>query len=74
MTLGRSSLFVYWIHVEMVYGALAIPLRRLLPWEASVLATLALCVVLYGLVRLKNRWMERRSLPDGLWLLAPILK
>ena len=46
VTLGRSSLFVYWIHVEMVYGALAIPLRRLMPLEASVLATFALCGVL----------------------------
>ena len=27
-TLGRSSLFVYWIHVEMVYGVIAEPLKR----------------------------------------------
>ena len=27
-TLGRSSLFVYWIHVEMVYGVLGRPFRR----------------------------------------------
>ena len=27
-TLGRSSLFVYWIHVEMVYGVLGRPMRR----------------------------------------------
>lgn len=74
VTLGRSSLFVYWIHVEMVYGAAAIPLRRLLPWESAVFATLALCVVLYWLVRLKNRVMERRALPAGLGILAPILK
>jgi hypothetical protein len=74
VTLGRSSLFVYWIHVEMVYGALAIPLRRLMPWEASVLATFALCGVLYWLVRLKNRWMEARPLPGRWWILAPILK
>jgi uncharacterized membrane protein len=74
VTLGRSSLFVYWIHVEMVYGAAAIPLRRLLPWESAVLATLALCAILYWLVRLKNQWMERRTLPAGLGILAPILK
>ena len=27
VTLGRSSLFVYWIHVEMVYGVIAEPLE-----------------------------------------------
>ena len=30
---GRSSLFVYWIHVEMVYGVLSAPLHRRLPLE-----------------------------------------
>ena len=30
-TLGRSSLFVYWIHVEMVYGVLGRPFRRAAP-------------------------------------------
>jgi uncharacterized membrane protein len=74
VTLGRSSLFVYWIHVEMVYGAAAIPLRRSMPWEMSVTAAVLLCVLLYGLVRLKNRMMEARSLPPRYRLLAPILK
>ena len=71
---GRASLFVYWIHVEMVYGALAIPLRRLLPWELSVVAALGLCVALYGLVRLKNQLMTARPLPSRLRILTPILK
>jgi uncharacterized membrane protein len=74
VTVGRSSLFVYWIHVEMVYGAAALPLRRLLPWELSVLATLLLCAVLYGIVRLKNQWIMSRPLSPRLQLLAPILK
>jgi len=74
VSLGRSSLFVYWIHVEMVYGALAIPLRRLLPWELSVVAALGLCVALYGLVRLKNQLMTARPLPSRLRILTPILK
>jgi hypothetical protein len=71
---GRASLFVYWIHVEMVYGAGALPLRRLLPWELSVLATLLLCALLYGIVRLKNQWIMSRPLSPRLQLLAPILK
>ena len=26
--LGRSSLFIYWIHVEMVYGLISLPIHR----------------------------------------------
>lgn len=74
VTLGRSSLFVYWIHVEMVYGAAALPLRRYLPWEAAVVAAVTLCMLLYRLVHLKNRWMAARPLPSRLRLLTPILK
>ena len=47
-TLGRSSLFVYWIHVEMAYGGLARPLKRALPLEVSLVATVALCALLYA--------------------------
>jgi uncharacterized membrane protein len=74
VTLGRSSLFVYWIHVEMVYGALALPLKRNLPWEAAVLATLALCVFLHAIAQVKNQWMTSRSIPASLRILTPILK
>ena len=58
-TLGRSSLFVYWIHVEMAYGAIALPLRRSMPLELSLLGTLSLCVLLYVIVRWKDRKMRR---------------
>ena len=74
VTMGRSSLFVYWIHVEMVYGGLAIALKRRLPWEWSIVATVALCVVLYVLVRWKNQFMARRTLVPPYTVLAPILK
>jgi uncharacterized membrane protein len=74
VTLGRSSLFVYWIHVEMVYGALTLPLRHLLPWELSVSAAIALSAVLYALVNWKNRWVTARPLPQTLRVLTPILK
>lgn len=74
VTLGRSSLFVYWVHVELVYGGLAIPLKRNLPWEAAIVATGLLCVALYYLVHAKNRWLERRPLPQALAFAAPILK
>jgi uncharacterized membrane protein len=74
VTLGRSSLFVYWVHVEMVYGSLALPLRRSLPWEGAVGATLGLCLLLYWLVRVKNQWMAARAVPPALRFLTPVLK
>jgi uncharacterized membrane protein len=65
---GVASLFVYWIHVEMAYGTPARPIHRALTvWEALA-ATLALMVLLYGLVRLKalavprlGSWLPRRA-------------
>jgi uncharacterized membrane protein len=54
VSFGRSSLFVYWIHVEMVYGVIAEPLKRSLPLWLSLAATLLLTIALYGLVRLKT--------------------
>jgi uncharacterized membrane protein len=73
-TMGRSSLFVYWIHVEMAYGSMALPLRRALPVELSLLGTVLLCVVLYWLVRLKDWLMQGVTLPGPLRILSPVLK
>lgn len=73
-TLGRASLFVYWIHVEMVYGVLGRPLRRLLPLEASITATAVLCLILYGIVLWRDRAIKGRALPRALRILTPILK
>jgi uncharacterized membrane protein len=73
-TLGRSSLFVYWIHVEMVYGALSRPFRRELPIEASLIGTALLCGLLYAIVRRKDRLMSGVTLAGPLRVFAPVLK
>ena len=73
-TLGRSSLFVYWIHVEMAYGGLAKPIKRALPLELSLAATVALCAVLYAIVRWKDRKMQSVQLTGPYRILAPVLK
>jgi len=52
--LGLSSLFVYWIHVEMVYGVVSLPLHRALPFGQAVAAYVAFCLFLFGLVKLKE--------------------
>lgn len=73
-TLGRSSLFVYWIHVEMVYGVLGRVLRRVLPLPGALIATATLCLVLYGIVLWKNRMMEGVKLTGAFRIFAPVLK
>ncbi|MDP2055047.1 MAG: heparan-alpha-glucosaminide N-acetyltransferase domain-containing protein [Acidobacteriota bacterium] len=72
--LGRSSLFVYWIHVEMVYGLLARPLRRALPIGWSLVATAALCLLLYAIVLWKDRLMAGVKLTGPFRIFAPVLK
>jgi uncharacterized membrane protein len=73
-TLGRSSLFVYWIHVEMAYGGLSHPLKRALPLEWSLVATVALCAFLYKIVKWKDRKMAGRELTGAWRIFAPVLK
>jgi uncharacterized membrane protein len=73
-TLGRSSLFVYWIHVEMAYGGLAKPIKRTLPLELSLVATVALCALLYAIVKWKDRKMKDVELTGAFRVLAPVLK
>jgi uncharacterized membrane protein len=60
--IGRASLFVYWIHVEMVYGFFSRPIRRSLSLEAALGAYLLFTVFLLGLVRLKSWIVEDRRL------------
>jgi uncharacterized membrane protein len=73
-TLGRSSLFVYWIHVEMAYGGLAKPIKRALPLEVSLVATVALVALLYAIVKWKDRKMPEVRLRGPYRILAPVLK
>jgi uncharacterized membrane protein len=52
--LGCASLFVYWIHVEIVYGVLSAPLHRRLELEWAYAAFLLFSLLMFALVRLKN--------------------
>jgi uncharacterized membrane protein len=62
--LGKASLFVYWIHVEMVYGFISRPLRRSLSFEAVIFADLLFSAFLLGIVLLKNRWISLKKAPS----------
>jgi uncharacterized membrane protein len=61
---GLSSLFVYWIHVEMVYGVLSMPLHRRLPFWMSVLAFALFSAFLFALVKVKERAVAVRTRRD----------
>ncbi len=53
--LGQSSLFVYWIHVELVYGTLAGGLRHgLALWQVEA-AYVAFSAAMYAAVVLRDR-------------------
>jgi uncharacterized membrane protein len=57
--LGVSSLFVYWIHVEMVYGVLSAPLHRSLAITWMFAAVAAFAAAMWGLVRVKDGVLAR---------------
>jgi hypothetical protein len=48
--MGLGSLFVYWVHVELVYGGAGRPLRQQLTLEQGVVAWLTLSVLMYLLL------------------------
>jgi len=58
--LGRTSLFIYWIHVEMVYGLLTYPLHRALPIQWAFVAFGVFSLLMYGVSVLKTRFTEGR--------------
>ncbi len=64
---GRASLFIYWIHVELVYGYASWLWRHRLPLWGTVLAYTAFCALMYGAVVLRDRvvtsWRARRLGP-----------
>lgn len=60
---GQTSLFVYWVHVELAYGVFGYPLRHALslPWAIAAFAGLALFML--AAARL---WMRRPT--GGTWI------
>ena len=56
--LGRTSLFIYWIHVEMVYGLISLPLHKRLSWGQSWLALALFCVLMLLCSIAKDRVVE----------------
>jgi uncharacterized membrane protein len=53
--LGRASLFVYWIHVELAYGYATWAIHRRLPLWLVLPAYLAFAAAMYGIVLARDR-------------------
>ena len=60
---GKTSLFVYWVHVELVYGVLTAPIHRRLPFPIALLAFALFTVAMFGLVRLKAAIVRKGRSP-----------
>src|SRR5580698_4690818 len=57
--LGRASLLVYWVHIELVYGRFSILTKRA---QTVPMATLGLLVIFVAMVLLamaRTRWKGR---------------
>jgi hypothetical protein len=55
---GRHSLFVYWIHVELVYGYATWAIHRRLPLWGAVGAYALFALLMYGAVVVRDRLVE----------------
>jgi uncharacterized membrane protein len=53
--IGRASLFIYWIHVELVYGYASWFWRGRLPLWGTAIGLVAFCALMYGAVALRDR-------------------
>jgi uncharacterized membrane protein len=57
--LGRTSFFIYWIHVELVYGLISRPWHRALTLFEALLAYVIFCVVMLACSMAKERVARR---------------
>ncbi len=57
---GRTSLFVYWVHVELAYGGFSYPLHNALSLPWSLFAVLMLTLFMLGCAVL---WQRRANTP-----------
>jgi uncharacterized membrane protein len=66
---GRASLFVYWIHVELVYGVLSGPVHKQLTLNEALAAFAIFSAAMFGAAKMKDRvvdwWNTGRLQPSG---------
>jgi fucose 4-O-acetylase-like acetyltransferase len=65
---GTTSLLVYWVHVEMVYGRGLFFLKNRLTEMQTAVAAVVVILVMLGISVTKTRWAEVRvALQDLGW-------
>jgi uncharacterized membrane protein len=57
--LGRTSLFVYWVHVELVYGLISRPLHGAFSLEGAWAALGGVCLLMLWLAAVKERFATK---------------
>jgi uncharacterized membrane protein len=66
---GRASLFVYWIHVELAYGVLSVPIHKSLTLGQALMAYTLFTIALFGAAKVKDQivdwWNTGRLQPSG---------
>jgi uncharacterized membrane protein len=70
--LGRDSLFVYWIHVELVYGYATWPIHHRLPVVGTFIAYGLFTALVYAAVIAKDRLLKIRRTPGSRSEPAPV--
>jgi uncharacterized membrane protein len=60
--LGRASLLIYWVHLELCYGRLSYPLHDHLSLGQGLLALVLMIAAMLALALLASRSRQRRSL------------
>jgi uncharacterized membrane protein len=58
-TFGRSSLFIYWIHVEIVYGLISLPLHHAFSLTGAWIALGLFCGLMLLCALAKERFLTR---------------
>jgi uncharacterized membrane protein len=59
--MGRASLFIYWVHVEIVYGYATWPLRLHLRVWQTLVAFAVFSLFMYGVLILRDRLIDNWS-------------
>ena len=63
--MGRTSLFLYWVHVELAYGIFSYPIKGKMPFWAAMVAFVAFSIAMLWLSYAKDRLVAR-------WTAAPM--
>ncbi len=67
---GVTSLLVYWVHVELVYGRWFWFLKENLTVPQTVLAGIIVTILMLGLSLVRTNWAKLRTTPVSEWLPA----